>query len=159
MVLSFYVIFLQNKENFINCGKKKINMEYEKMLIEGRKQLPKEISKKERFEIPKVKGHIQGNTTVINNFHQIVQDFGRNKEHILKILLKELATPGDVTKSALILRRKVSASSVNEKIQKYAKLFVICNFCNKPDTKMIKEGGISFMRCMACGSKNPIKGV
>ena len=134
-------------------------MGYEKLLLEGRKRLPKDISKKERFEVPKVKGHIQGNTTVISNFNQIVQDLGRSKYHILKFLLKELATPGDVTKSALILRRKVSASSVNEKVQKYAKAFVICSLCGKPDTKMIKEGGIGFIRCMACGSKNPVKGI
>ena len=134
-------------------------MEYEKMLLEGIRCLPKEISKKERFEVPRVKGHIQGNTTVINNFHQIIQDLGGDKNHILKFLLKELATPGDVTKSALILRRKVSASSVNEKVQKYAKAFVICSLCGKPDTKMIKEGGIGFIRCMACGSKNPVKGI
>ena len=133
-------------------------MEYEKLLLEGRKRLPKEVSKKERFEVPKVKGHIQGNTTVINNFHQIVQDLGRSKEQVLKFLLKELATPGDVTKSALILRRKVSASSVNEKMQKYAKKFVICVICGKPDTKVMKEGGVSFVKCMACGSKNPVKG-
>ncbi|MBW2985133.1 translation initiation factor IF-2 subunit beta [Candidatus Woesearchaeota archaeon] len=133
-------------------------MEYEKLLLEGRKRLPKEVSKKERFEVPKVKGHIQGNTTVINNFHQIVQDLGRSKEQVLKFLLKELATPGDVTKSALILRRKVSASSVNEKMQKYAKKFVICVMCGKPDTKVMKEGGVSFVKCMACGSKNPVKG-
>ena len=133
-------------------------MEYEKMLLEGRKRLPNEVSKKERFEVPKVKGHIQGNTTVISNFHQIVQDLGRSKEHVLKFLLKELATPGDVTKSALILRRKVSATSVNEKTQKYAKKFVICIVCGKPDTKIMKEGGVSFVRCMACGSKNPVKG-
>ena len=128
------------------------------MLLEGRKRLPNEVSKKERFEVAKVKGHIQGNTTVISNFHQIVQDLGRSKEHVLKFLLKELATPGDVTKSALILRRKVSATSVNEKTQKYAKKFVICIVCGKPDTKIMKEGGVSFVRCMACGSKNPVKG-
>ena len=129
------------------------------MLLEGRKRLPKEVDSKERFEVPKVKGHIQGNTTVINNFHQIIQDLGRTKEHILKFLLKELATPGDVTKSALILRRKVSATNINEKIQKYAKSFVICPLCGKPDTKIIKEGGVVFIRCMACGSKNPVKSI
>ena len=133
-------------------------MDYKKMLLEGRKCLPKKVDKKERFEVPKVKGHLQGNTTVISNFHQIIQGLGRTKEHILKFLLKELATPGDVTKTALILRRKISASSVNEKIQKYAKMFVICQLCGKPDTKIIKEGGIGFIRCMACGSKNPLKG-
>lgn len=128
------------------------------MLMEGKKQIPKEINKKERFEVPNVKGHVQGNTTVINNFHQIIQELRRSKEHVLKFLLKELATPGDITKSALILRRKVSASSVNEKVQKYAKMFVMCSICGKPDTEIIKEGGIGFLRCMACGSKNPLKG-
>ena len=134
-------------------------MEYKKLLLAGRKRLPKEIDKKERFEVPKVKGHLQGNTTVISNFHQIIQDLGRTKEHILKFLLKELATPGDVTKSALILRRKVSASNVNEKVQKYAKSFVICPICGKPDTKMMKDSGVCFIKCMACGSKNPVKGI
>ena len=127
------------------------------MLLEGRKRLPKNISKKERFELPKVKGHIQGNSTIISNFHQIVQVLGRNKGHILKFLLKELATPGEITKSALLLRRKVSASNVNEKVNKYANMFVICPACSKPDTKIIKETGVNFIRCMACGFKNPIK--
>ena len=129
------------------------------MLIEGKKQIPTDTHKKERFEVPKVKGHIQGNTTVISNFHQIIQDLGRTKEHLLKFLLKELATPGDVTKSALILRRKISASNVNEKIQKYAKIFILCPVCGKPDTRVIKEGGVGFIKCMACGLKNPLRGI
>ena len=133
-------------------------MDYEKMLEEGIKNLPKDVTKKERFEVPKVKGHIQGNSTVISNFTQIASILGRTPEHILKYLLKELATPGDITKSALIFRRKVSASNINEKIKKYAEKYVICPECGKPDTKMIKEKNISFMRCMACGSKHVIKG-
>jgi len=133
-------------------------MNYEKMLKEGIKKVPEEVSHKSRFEIPKVKGHIQGNTTVINNFHQIAIDLGREKEHLMKYLLKELATRGDLTKSALILRRKVSSGLINEKIAKYAEIFVICHECGKPDTKIIKENHIDFIRCIACGSKHLIKG-
>ncbi|MBC8444439.1 translation initiation factor IF-2 subunit beta [Candidatus Woesearchaeota archaeon] len=133
-------------------------MDYEKMLKEGIKDLPKDLIKKERFEIPKVKGHIQGNSTVISNFNQIIGVLGRTQEHVLKYLLKELATPGEITKSALIFRRKVSSSSINDKITKYAEKYVICSECGKPDTKMIKEQNVNFIRCMACGSKHLIKG-
>ncbi len=133
-------------------------MDYEKMLKEGIKKVPEEVSHKSRFEIPKVKGHIQGNTTIINNFNQIAIDLGREKEHLMKYLLKELATRGDITKSAFILRRKVSSGLINEKIEKYAKKYVLCFECGKPDTKIIKENNIDFIRCIACGSKHLIKG-
>ena len=135
-----------------------VYMNYEQMLEEGIKNLPKEVSKKERFEIPKVKGHIQGNSTIINNFNHVVEGLGRPLDHVLKYLLKELATPGEITKSALIFRRKVSASNINEKIIKYAEKYVICPECGKPDTKLIKEKSATFMRCMACGAKHLIKG-
>ena len=128
------------------------------MLKEGIKKVPEEVSHKSRFEIPKVKGHIQGNTTIINNFNQIAIDLGREKEHLMKYLLKELATRGDITKSAFILRRKVSSGLINEKIEKYAKKYVLCFECGKPDTKIIKENNIDFIRCIACGSKHLIKG-
>lgn len=131
-------------------------MDYKKMLEEGRKQIPDELSQKVRFEVPKAKGHIQGNVTIINNFYQLVKDLGRSKEHLMKFLLKELATRGDLTDKALLLKRKVNSSVVNEKIKKYAEEFVICPECGKPDTKIIKEGNISFMRCMACGAKHPV---
>ena len=54
------------------------------MLEEGRKQIPDELSHKVRFEVPKAKGHIQGNVTIISNFYQLVKDLGRSKEHLMK---------------------------------------------------------------------------
>jgi len=133
-------------------------MDYEKMLEEGMKKVPEEVSHKSRFELPKAKGHIQGNMTVINNFNQLALDLGRPKEHIMKFLLKELATRGDLAEKALLLKRKVSSAIVNEKMKKYAETYVICPECGKPDTKITKEGNVSFMRCLACGSKHVVKG-
>jgi translation initiation factor 2 subunit 2 len=132
-------------------------MDYEKMLDSGIKQIPDEVTNKARFEIPTAKGHIQGNMTVINNFYQLAIDLGRPKEHLMKFLLKELATRGDLTDKALLLKRKVNAITVNEKIKQYAEEYVICPECGKPDTKIIKEGNATFMRCMACGSKHMVK--
>lgn len=140
------------RERFIRKAEAFENMDYEKMLEEGRNKIPEEVSHKSRFEVPKAKGHIQGNSTIINNFNQVANELGRPKSHLMKFLLKELATPGELKGGSLVLRRRVGSSSVNEKIKKYAELYVICPECGKPDTKIIKEGNVHFMRCMACGS-------
>jgi len=132
-------------------------MKYEKMLDKARKELPESMLKVERFEIPKVRGHIQGNRTIINNFHQIAAVLRRKTEHLLKYVLKELAAPGELKQSALIIGTKVSASKVNEKIKKYAEKFVICPECKKPDTKLVNEEGTVFIKCLACGAKHPVK--
>ena len=108
------------------------------------------------YKIPKVKGHVQGNKTILSNFFQIADHLGRDPEHMLKFLYKELATPGDVRKQLVILGRKVSASRVNQKIKEYAKKYVICNECGKPDTKMVRENRLEYIKCNACGARYPI---
>jgi translation initiation factor 2 subunit 2 len=132
-------------------------MEYEKLLEKARSQLPESVLKKERFEIPKVKGHVQGNKTVIANFNQIVQDLRRDPQHLLKFLQRELATPGIIDGPRLILGRKLNSSLINQRIELYTKTFVLCQECNKPDTKMIKEDKVLSLKCTACGAKYPIK--
>ena len=128
------------------------------MLREARKSLPEAVFIKERFEIPKALGHMQGNRTIITNFLQIASTLRRNVEHMLKFILKELATPGEIKKSgALILGTKVPASRINEKIRQYANEFVLCLECGKPDTKIEKEGELVYMKCTACGAKNIVK--
>ena len=129
-------------------------MEYEKMLDRAYSALPeKSLEAAARFEIPKARGHIQGNKTVISNFHAIVSVLNRPIEHVLKYILKELATPGELKNKYLVLGTKIPASRINEKIMQYAHSFVLCKECKKPDTKIVKEGGYTYMKCMACGSK------
>ena len=126
------------------------------MLKKGRKELPESVSSRERFEIPKVKGHYEGTKTVVNNFNQIADTLERPPEHVLKYILREIATPGDLKNNILILKAKIPAVRINEKIEKYASEFVICKDCGKPDTEIIKEGQLSYLKCKACGSKKPI---
>ncbi len=132
-------------------------MDYKKMLKKGRDKLPESVFESARFEIPKVRGHIQGNWTIISNFNQIAQTLRRPVGHLLKFVLKELATPGELKKTGLILGAKIPAARINEKIKKYAQQFVLCPDCGKPDTKIIKESGFSFLKCLACGAKHPVK--
>lgn len=131
---------------------------YIEILEAVRNNLPEAVFIKERFEIPKVLGHIQGNRTIISNFLQIASALRRDVDHLLKYVLKELATPGEIKKSgALILGTKVPASRINEKIRQYANEFVFCFECGKPDTKLEKEGALVYMKCTACGTKNVVK--
>jgi translation initiation factor 2 subunit 2 len=132
-------------------------MEYKKLLEKAIKQLPEKVVTKERFEIPKVVGHLQGNKTVISNFLHIADMLGRDTNHVLKFILKELATPGEIKNKEVIIGTKISASRINQKIQQYAEEFVICKECGKPDTKLIKEGDYSFIRCTACGARHPVR--
>jgi len=127
------------------------------MLKKAKKELPKIGSKTERFEIPKVLGHIQGNKTIISNFNQIAGVLQRNPEHLLKYILTELATPGDLKSTGLLIGRKVSSARINEKIKQYVDIFVMCPECRRPDTKLVKEGNITYLECLACGAIHPVK--
>jgi len=132
--------------------------DYRKLLEQARKELPKHVFRKERFEIPKVQGHIQGNRTVISNFLQIANTLRRDAEQMLKFVLRELATPGEIKKSgSVIIGSKVPASRINEKIKQYTNSFVFCYECGKPDTKIEKEGNLSYIKCQACGARHSIK--
>lgn len=132
-------------------------MDYDKLLERAKKNLPEKSNFKERFEIPKVKGHIEGNKTIITNFQQIASTLRRDEKHMLKYLLRELAAPGNIDGQRLIIGRKINSAIINEKIEKYANEFVICQECGKPDTQTIKEGQVLMLKCTACGAKHPIK--
>ncbi|MEK6825719.1 MAG: translation initiation factor IF-2 subunit beta [Nanoarchaeota archaeon] len=111
----------------------------------------------ERFEIPKIAGIVSGKNTIITNITVIANYFRRPVEHLTRFLQKSLATPGKLDGDRLILNTKLSSLKVTEKIQLYAKEFVLCGECTKPDTEIISEKGIKFKHCLACGAKSPIK--
>jgi len=132
-------------------------MEYEQMLKKLYKEVKPLETSSERFEIPKVKGHIEGTKTIIANFGSIVGTLRRPVEHISKFLFKELATPGIIEGERLILNRKLSSKTINEKIEAYANEFVICKECKKPDTEIKKEDRVTSIHCLACGAKHPVR--
>ena len=130
---------------------------YENLLKRAQELLPQKSTAAERLEVPKVLGHIQGNRTVVSNFHNIADVIRRPVDPFLKYILKELATSGEMSKTALILGTKVPASRMNEKVQQYLKDFVICPECKRPDTKLEKEDNVTFIKCSACGARHAVK--
>jgi translation initiation factor 2 subunit 2 len=131
-------------------------MDYNTLLSRGRKNLPESVLATERFAIPNIRGHVQGNRTVLSNFFQILGLLGREEEHFLKYILKELATPGEIKGTQVILGRKVSASAINQKIQEFAQKYVVCKECGKPETALSKQDRITYIKCNACGARYPV---
>lgn len=132
-------------------------MDYESLLKKARKDMPESVRARERFEIPQIKGHIQGNKTVITNFTQIANTLRRQADHLQKYVLRELAAPGNMNGNSLVIGTKIPAARINEKIRQYANEFVLCPVCGKPDTKIEKEGHVSHLVCHACGSRQKVK--
>ena len=131
--------------------------DYQKLLERVKKQLPKKVFETKRFEIPEVKVLLHGNRTIIQNFKTICETFNRPPEHVLKYLLRELATAGQIDGIRAIFQGKFLTSAINDLIRRYSDLYVICPLCHKPDTKIIKEGKFSFLVCEACGARTPVK--
>jgi translation initiation factor 2 subunit 2 len=130
---------------------------YEKMLEEARDKLPKDIVSDVRLEIPKPQATISGNQTFIVNFIEITNVIKRDPKHLSKFLFRELATPGHLDGSRLILQGKIYGSLIEKKIEAYLKEYVYCNECGKPDTHLIKQDRIYFLKCDACGARYPVK--
>ena len=126
------------------------------MLNRGKLALPEIAITTERFSVPKITGHLEGNKTVISNFTQITNTIRRNPEHLLKYISRELAAKGDIKNQLVIFNTKLPSSKINEKIQQYVDTYVMCKECGKPDTKLVKEGVIIFMKCQACGARHAI---
>jgi translation initiation factor 2 subunit 2 len=131
---------------------------YEQLLDDAYEKVKPIEHNGERFEIPKIEGHLEGTKTILTNIPQIASYLRRDVNHFLKYLLRELATSGTMRNSIVILQRKINSQKINEKIESYVKEFVICNQCNKPDTEIIKDKEYTYLHCLACGAKHPVRG-
>jgi len=134
-------------------------MSYEKLLEQAYKKINVVETTSKRFEIPKVQGQVSGKNTIITNISAIASYLRRPLDHLSKYLQKELAVSGKITNDRLTLHTKLNSTRVNDKIEQYAKDFVICKECGKPDTEIIPEKAahIKMKHCLACGAKYPIK--
>lgn len=127
------------------------------MLKRGRENLPENEIGENRFTVPKIKGHLQGNKTVISNLIQIATTLRRPIELLAKYIEKFLATKSVIEGNFVIFNTKLSSEKINERIQMFTDEFVICKECGKPDTQLKKEAGIYILKCSACGAKYSVK--
>ncbi|MBI4170055.1 MAG: translation initiation factor IF-2 subunit beta, partial [Candidatus Aenigmarchaeota archaeon] len=53
----------------------------------------------------------------------------------------------------LVLQGKINFSMIDQRLRDYVKEFVLCHECDKPDTAIVEEKGIAFIKCEACGAR------
>ena len=131
--------------------------DYSELLDRAIDQLPKKVLETKRFQVPKAYSMIQGNRTIIQNFSEIADALNRDPQHILKFLLRELGTAGNLEGSRAIMQGKFTHYLINERIDDYINRFIMCHECNRPDTRIIREDRIFILKCEACGAKAPLK--
>lgn len=130
--------------------------DYDDLLEKGMDEAEKNKSQGERFEVPDVDTRKQGSKTVITNFSDIVETFGRDEKEFSKYIQDEVGTAGHIEGKELVLNGEFRRGTIQGKIQQYADEYVFCPECDSPDTKIVKEKGVEMMKCQACGARSPL---
>jgi len=131
--------------------------DYDELLKRARSQLPSTAFEHKRFEIPKPRSFVIGMRTIIQNFKEISDTLNRDPQHVLKFLSKEMATAGTLDGARALFKGKFGRTTVERLIKRYAEEFVTCPVCKRPDTKIVKEKRLYFLKCEACGARSSIR--
>ncbi len=132
---------------------------YEQMLDNLYEKAPKKTDTGERFVMPKSQTQPDGLKTIIVNFSEMAAALHRPESHMLKFLLKELATSGRINNKRATVLGRFNNIAVDKKLELYVGQFVICKECGRPDTQFVKEGRMNFVKCDACGAKYFVKAI
>ncbi len=133
--------------------------DYETLLEKAYEELPEKVKEHSRFEPPVITSLIQGKITVVQNLAEVAKAVNRNPEMLTKWLLKELGTSGVFEGGHLIVKGQFRQPQIQEKFLAFLNQYVICPECGRPDTKIVKEDRVNFLKCEACGSRHPLGGI
>ncbi len=136
-----------------------MSKDYEELLDRALDEIPDATKEENRFNIPKADIDVSGNRTTLKNLKSIANDLGRDPDHLMKYLVNELGTAGNREGSKGVFQGKFRKSEVQERIDEYTEEYVLCSECERPDTKLIKEGRVKLLKCDACGARSSITGV
>ncbi len=132
---------------------------YEELLEKAMKELPTEIVRRDRFEIPKVSVQREGSRTIIKNFSNVAKAINRSEEHLYRYIVKSLGTAGFIEAGRVILQGKFTEDEVQKEVNDYVKTYVLCKECQAPDTEFVREERVLFVKCLACGAKHPVRSI
>ncbi|MCS3923518.1 translation initiation factor IF-2 subunit beta [Methanosalsum natronophilum] len=131
--------------------------DYEKLLNRALENLPDVETTDERFVIPEPRIFIEGKTTVLDNFTNIISVLNREADHLMKYLTRELGTAGKVEGSRAIFQGRFPKELIKANIESYVEEYVICSECSRPDTQLDKVERVMVLKCLACGAHRPVK--
>ncbi len=138
-------------------GGSMVEFEYEALLDRARENIPQDISSSARWKLPEPQVLIEGSQTIVRNFAEIVDMMDRDANHVYQFLQNELGTSGSREGQRVILKGRIPPKRIRGKIGNYVRTYVLCEQCNAPDTRFIKEDRTTLLKCQACGATRPVK--
>lgn len=131
--------------------------EYLELLDRLYKSLPERKDVK-TIDLPELEVEHLTTKTLIRNLQSIAERLDRDPRMLARYFLKELGKPGSLTPSgALEIYDKISTKSLNDLFDKFIKTYVRCPTCGSIDTKLIRQGKIYILKCLACGAETTLK--
>lgn len=134
-------------------------MNYEALLDKAYNELPDVLKEHSRFEKPTVNSIVQGKITIVRNLSDIAKSINRKTDMISKYLIKELGTSGTHDGQHLTMKGQFRQAQIQDRFDAFLQEFVLCAECNRPDTKILREGRINFLVCEACGARRSISSI
>jgi translation initiation factor 2 subunit 2 len=105
---------------------------------------------------PQIRARIQGKTTVVQNLSEVSKAVNREASMLAKYLLREFGTMGSSDDQRLLMKGQFRPLQIQEKFEDFLRQFVICPECGRPDTRILQEMRVNFLKCEACGSRHPL---
>jgi len=130
---------------------------YEALLDTAYSQISEPETETGRWSCPEPKVMLEGKTTILENFADILSSIRRDEDHFMKYLLSELGTAGKIDGTRVIFNGKFESSLFESFVNSYVQDYVICSECGKPDTRLVKDDRVLILRCDACGSHRPVR--
>lgn len=131
-------------------------MDYDEQLDRAMAETPDIEEAGSRFEVPDPDVRQEGNTTVVENFQDLVDRLDRNEDHVLQFLQQELGTSAHIDESGRArLTGDFRTQRVADAVEAYTESFVLCPECELPDTKLVTQQGARVIKCDACGALSP----
>jgi translation initiation factor 2 subunit 2 len=131
-------------------------MDYDDMLDRAIEETPDIESGSDRFDVPSPEIRQEGNATVFENFQTVCDALGREDSDVMKFLQNELGTTGHIDESGRArLTGEFNQRRIDDAIDEYTEVFVICPECGLPDTRLEQDQGVPILRCEACGARSP----
>ncbi|MDG6220198.1 MAG: translation initiation factor IF-2 subunit beta [Candidatus Thermoplasmatota archaeon] len=134
--------------------------DYEELVDRAKDKLPEDISKHERFQVPESDVLLEGKNSVFRNFGEIVSVLNRDQNEIFQFLQKELGTSGtmqgDDQGARVVFKGKIGGRQIDDKLTSYIENFVLCSECQRPDTRLDRDGRTLILACEACGARRPV---
>lgn len=131
-------------------------MSYEELLEKAYSELPDIVKEHHRFEKPQISSIIQGKITVVQNLGEVSKSINRKPEMLAKFLLKEFGTSGSHDGQHLVMKGQFRREQIQERFEAFLDQYVLCGECGRPDTRILREDRVSFLKCEACGARQPL---